>query len=111
MKTTKLLGFFAILFGCAAALAFTPAPTAPKAEGDSFSVYYRLSSGGNKLTRTDWVASTPDDNCEEVFSSMPCRIFATPDGPNPSAASFSNILSGSANFTQSYSDVTYIQPD
>lgn len=111
-KIKKPIALVAIIFAVTAAFAFTPAPKKAVSSGKAFTSVYELSSGGNKLTRTDWVISSPDEDCTTSHTDMPCRIIADPSGSNPSVASFNDILTNSSNFTVSYPDkVTYVLPE
>ena len=70
----------------------------------------RHGNKGNKLSRTDWVLSTADEDCPTEHTAMPCRIQADPDiSNNPTVASFNDILTNSSNFTVAYPlKVTYV---
>jgi hypothetical protein len=108
-KTKSPIAFIALFLAFAGVFAFAPSPKKAIDSKKPTSSYFELVSGGNKLTRTDWVISQQDEDCPTEHTDMPCRILADVSGSNPTVASFNDILTNSSNFTVAYpAKVTYV---
>lgn len=108
-KTISPIAVIALLLAFVGVFAFTPSSQKANDAKKPSSSYFELVSGGNKLTRTDWVISQQDEDCPTQHTTMPCRILADVSGSNPTVASFNDILTNSSNFTVAYpAKVTYV---
>lgn len=70
--------------------------------------YFQLVANGDPMERTDWEPAEAG-SCPTTHSNTVCRILAADDSGYPSEASFADILSNSADFSQAYpAKVTYV---
>lgn len=104
MKKLKFLMLTSAFF-VAVAVAFAFNMPAKKQVDE---MYFQLVANGDPLERTDWVLAE-ESSCPTTHTDIVCRIKAVPDGDNPDATDFADILSNSSNFGTAYpAKVSYV---
>jgi hypothetical protein len=100
MKKFKLpLAIIAVIIAITGAFAFKSQQVPAKKH--MAETYFKLVENGDPLVRTDWVLADAG-SCPTTHSDVVCRIITEPDGDNPDAGDFADILSITSDFSQAY---------